>query len=199
MTENERRQKLEELNFPFDNLTEGTFSAWVNQLFLRSSYRRCDLLELAEPYISDLFPLACPAEGEFIGYKIACPLSNEPLHDAVKRSVISFEDWLLSTVFCVVTLKIPKDARRSSAFSNKCRCDKAFVEKIEYLIENFTTNQIFVLGDMEKACSKHDCNFIYSVGEMVKVDNFDTNRWHECAPGIHFFMTKEEAINYVYV
>ena len=109
---------------------------------------------------------------------------------------MSFEDAILSTVCCLVTLKIPEDARRSSADSNKCRCDKAYVEKIEYLIENFTTNQISVLGDIEKACSKHDPDFIYSVGEMVKVDNFDTNRWHECAPGIHFFMTKEEAIEY---
>ena len=25
---------------------------------------------------------------------------------------------------------------------------------------------------------------------------FDTNRWNECAPGIHFFITRQEAVNY---
>ena len=27
-------------------------------------------------------------------------------------------------------------------------------------------------------------------------DNFDDDRWRECAPGIHFFMNKENALNY---
>lgn len=200
MTENERRQTLEKLGFPFDNLTKVSVWEWTDRMFRSGySYGIFDhLIELAGPYISDLYPPVCPTKGEFIGYKIAYPLNSEPLCNAAKRSVISFEDSLLATVFCVVTLKIPEDARRSSAFDNKCRCDKAFVEKIECLIEkfNFSTNQITVLGDIEKACSKHDSSFIYSVGEMVKVDNFDTNRWHECAPGVHFFMAKEEAITY---
>lgn len=28
------------------------------------------------------------------------------------------------------------------------------------------------------------------------VDNFDENRWNECAAGIHFFITREEAVRY---
>ena len=34
-------------------------------------------------------------------------------------------------------------------------------------------------------------NFIYKVGETVTVDNFDDNRFNECAPGIHFYMDRE--------
>ena len=34
------------------------------------------------------------------------------------------------------------------------------------------------------------------VGEIVKVDNFDKDRWNECSPGIHFFMTRDEAVRY---
>ena len=36
----------------------------------------------------------------------------------------------------------------------------------------------------------------YIVGDYVYPDEFDTNRWEECTHGIHFFIDKEEAINY---
>lgn len=36
----------------------------------------------------------------------------------------------------------------------------------------------------------------YHVGEIVRVDNFDDNRWRECSTGIHFFMTRDEAVRY---
>lgn len=49
---------------------------------------------------------------------------------------------------------------------------------------------------MGAAYSGYDSEFEYRVGEIVKVDNFDTNRWHECAPGIHFFITRKEAVDY---
>ena len=42
----------------------------------------------------------------------------------------------------------------------------------------------------------YDYNFIYKVGEIVEVDNFDKDRWNECSPGIHFFMTRDEAVRY---
>lgn len=32
--------------------------------------------------------------------------------------------------------------------------------------------------------------------EVVKVDDFDKDRWNECAPGIHCFITRQEAVNY---
>lgn len=44
--------------------------------------------------------------------------------------------------------------------------------------------------------SNYNSNFIYKVGEIVKVDDFCENRWEECTTGIHFFITKQEAINY---
>lgn len=45
--------------------------------------------------------------------------------------------------------------------------------------------------------SFYDHFFRYHVGKEVSVPNFDENRWHECAPGIHFFMTEEEAVSYI--
>ena len=87
----------------------------------------------------------------------------------------------------IVKLLILEDSKRSSATSRKCRCDKAKVLSIESTDgkEKFT-----------EAKSDFDCNFIYKVGEIVKVDNFCEDRWKECAAGIHFFITKQEAINY---
>ena len=87
----------------------------------------------------------------------------------------------------IVKLLILEDSKRSSATSRKCRCDKAKVLSIESLDgkEKYT-----------EAISSFDSNFIYRVGEIVKVDDFCEDRWQECAAGIHFFVTRQEAINY---
>ena len=45
--------------------------------------------------------------------------------------------------------------------------------------------------------SDYNKNFIYHIGETVEVPDFDDNRWNECAPGIHFFITREEALKYI--
>ena len=89
----------------------------------------------------------------------------------------------------IVELEILADAMRSSATGRKCRCSKAKVVSI--------TNPDGSKAEETSACSGCDPNFIYSVGKIVEVFNFDTNRWNECAPGIHFFITRQEAIDYV--
>ena len=89
----------------------------------------------------------------------------------------------------IAELEILADAMRSSATGRKCRCSKAKVLSI--------TNPDGSKAEETSACSGWDPNFIYSVGEVVEVKNFDTNRWNECAPGIHFFITRQEAIDYV--
>ena len=107
------------------------------------------------------YNLACPEKGSFIGYKKAGK--------------------------CIVKLLILKDAKRSSATTSKCRCDKAKVLEIK----DIETGEL-----IDKVSSDFNPKFIYKVGEIVSVDNFDDNRWNECAPGIHFFVNKENAINY---
>ena len=88
---------------------------------------------------------------------------------------------------CIVKLLIPEDALRSSATSRKCRANKAKVLEITKLDGS----------NLQEVPSDYDNTFIYKVGEDVKVDNFDTDRWNECSTGIHFFITKQEAIYYV--
>ena len=88
----------------------------------------------------------------------------------------------------IAKLEIPEDSLRSSATSRKCRCSKARVLSITDL-DGSEVN-------IEYAVSGRDSGFLYKVGEVVSVDDFDTNRWNECSTGIHFFMTREEAVNY---
>ena len=110
------------------------------------------------PYI----PMVCPEEGDFIGYKKA--------HDKI------------------VKLLIPKDAKRSSATTRKCRCNKAKVLGI-YELDGSVSN-------VTEVSSSRDSNFIYRINKEVVVEDFDEDRWHECSTGIHFFMQKQEAIDY---
>lgn len=88
----------------------------------------------------------------------------------------------------IVKLEIPEDALRSSATTRKCRCSKARVLSITDLNGSE--------ANVEYAVSKHDSGFLYKVGDVVSVDDFDTNRWNECSTGIHFFISREEAVWY---
>jgi hypothetical protein len=36
----------------------------------------------------------------------------------------------------------------------------------------------------------------YTVGETVTADEWDEDRWNECSHGIHFFITRDEAVMY---
>ena len=88
----------------------------------------------------------------------------------------------------IVKLQIPKTAKRSSATSRKCRCSKAKVISI--------TNTDGSESGITEIRSDLDESFIYKVGETVSVSNFDENRWNECSTGIHFFITRDEAVRY---
>lgn len=114
------------------------------------------------PYI----PMICPEEGDFIGWKKA---------ESNKDKVI-------------VKLRIPSDAKRSSATTRKCRCSKAEVIAI-YNLDGTEAG--------ETTChSNYNHSFIYEVGKTVEVTDFNEDRWKECAKGIHFFISRQEAIDY---
>lgn len=110
------------------------------------------------PYI----PFACPSDGAFIGWK--------KVHGKL------------------VKLQIPEDARRCSATTQKCRCDKALVLAITDLDGSNPIEEI------ENTAQEH--NVTYKVGELVLPDSFDEDRWNECSHGIHFFINKQDAIDY---
>ena len=99
-----------------------------------------------------------PLEGEFIGWK--------KCRDGI-----------------IIKLTVPKEAKRSNAFSRKCRAEFVRVEKI------YPTKE-------KEAVSQHNSSVIYRIGEVVRCDKWDDDFTKECSGGIHFFMTREEAENY---
>ena len=105
--------------------------------------------------------LSCPSEGSFIGWK----------------KIYEY----------IIKLEIPEDAKRCSATTNKCRCDRAKVLSITSIKSGEEIKEL--CNDRYSAC-------VYKVGEMVYPDSFDDDRWNECSNGIHFFINRQEAINY---
>ena len=88
----------------------------------------------------------------------------------------------------IVKLRVTESAKRSSATTHKCRCSEAEVLEIQ--------NRDGTKSERTSVSSKYDCNFIYSVGTIVSVPDFNDDRWVECSRGIHFFMSRQEAVNY---
>ena len=112
-------------------------------------------------------PFACPDSGAFTAWK-TCASENGRV---------------------IVKLLIPVDAKRLSSTGRKCRASKAEVLEIQTLDGKPLENV--------KAWSMYDINFTYEVGKTVEPkEPFCDNRWHECESGIHFFINRQEAVNY---
>ena len=114
--------------------------------------------------LNNFYPICCPEVGSFVGWK------------KVRGNLI-------------VKLEVTENAKRSSAFGRKCRCNEAKVLDIQNLDGTSA-------DDVTEAYSQHDENFVYRVGETVRVEDFDDDRRNECAAGIHFFITRQEAVDY---
>lgn len=116
-------------------------------------------------------------DGEIVGYKKAIAFKSP-----------------YSLQYCIVKIRIPEDAKRSKAFGNKCRCDKAFVEDIYWKGRELSDARTY---KYDIAQSQRDEDFKYKLGEWVSVDDFDDCPWEECSTGIHFFENEEDAYNYL--
>ena len=112
-----------------------------------------------------------PDEGDIIGWKKA------------------WTDGTMLPKSVIVKLLIPADAQRSNATGRKCRASTARVLDLQ-------DKQGNSLPSDTTAYSSYDADFTYKKGETIHVEDFDTNRWKECAPGIHFFITRIEAAEY---
>ena len=128
-------------------------------------------------------------KGAFL--KDAC-LKNADLKDAKNSELIkaqteivpivgAFEGWKKCQSGIVVRIHIPMKARRSNATGRKCRAE--YVKVLE------------VIG-ADVAYSKHDQKTEYRVGNIVRCDKWNEDRFVECGGGIHFFLTREEAEAY---
>ncbi|MBE6069663.1 MAG: pentapeptide repeat-containing protein [Clostridium lundense] len=185
-----REAKLSGANIKFSNLTDADFGnadlsyteCWgtdFSDVNLRgaklngsSLYGAVNINSVIYDVYTSMFTLSCPEDGAFVGYK-----------KARLNGIDRFKN-------VIVKLQITEDAKRSSATTRKCRCNKAVVLGIY----DFEHNE---LPSDTIAYSRWDLGFTYKVGETVEpTEPFEEDRWLECASGIHFFMTFDEAVKY---
>lgn len=152
-----------------------------------------DLLENAFPSIVPEFGIA------FYGYKLVkIRYSTTYFHyednsygDAFETIEIRHKPFDIEGMG-IAKLYIPKDAKRLSTISGKCRCDYAIVEKIMSVIDGkpceFQFGESPIYNGSESIC--------YEKGDTVVANGFNSNRWIRCSNGIHFFMTPEEVIEF---
>lgn len=146
--------------------------------------RDCKLEDITTNPYTSFYSLQCPEEGSFIGFKKANIVVPDTLGD---YTVTNMNIWSPQPV--IIKLQITEDSLRSSATSRKCRCSKAKVLSISYL--NGTE-----CPEGTIAYSQYDFDFTYKVGDILEIKNFNEDRWKGCTTGIHFFITREEAVNY---
>ena len=117
-------------------------------------------------HTTSFFALQCPESGSFIGWK---KCNNY-----------------------IIKLQITEDAKRSSATTRKCRCSEVLVLDIQ----NFDGKSAGITKYLHN--DQYTTNgTLYKIGEITKPSKeFDTDRWNECSTGIHFFITRDEAVKY---
>lgn len=166
------------------DLSEGLFTnctltnvQLVNTNLAKAKIKDCKLDNIATNPFTSFYNLQCPEEGSFIGFKKAY------------INITPNNKTYFPSLPVIVKLQITEDSLRSSATSRKCRCSKAKVLSISYLDGTECPEDTIAL-------SQHDNNFVYKIGEILEIKDFEKDRWKECAAGIHFFITREEAVNY---
>ena len=99
----------------------------------------------------------------------------------------SFIAWKKGDNSHLIKIRIPAKAKRTSSLvGRKCRAE--FVKVLEIWDSE---------GEKVNSCGGwHQSSFLYTVGETVYPDSYDPDIRVECSHGIHFFVTKEEALNF---
>lgn len=120
-------------------------------------------------------PYNCPEVGPFIGWKCALKINAANYY-----------------TYVIVKLLITDKAKRlSSPFERKCRCNEAIVLEIQDLDGNILTEE--EAGEVVSCFNRYTK---YKLGEIVHPDTFDDDQYNVCSHGIHFFINRQEAVNY---
>lgn len=99
-----------------------------------------------------------------------------------------FIAWKCCTDLRVVMLLVPADAGRCMATMETGRVSKAKVLSIKSIdeTESYTWAQSTV-----------DPDFYYEVGKWIEPANgFQKDRWKDSSPGIHFFLDRQQCVDY---
>lgn len=184
---NARYAEFVNCNFTDAHLTACTFSrSWLHDCkFTGADVSCCDFVE-SEILRADFSTTTGLHTAVFTGADIQNCIFPPKSRVLTRTEILPREGEVIGWKKCrdgvVVKLRITPKAKRSNALGRKCRASEAEVLKI--------------IG-AKVAYSKHDADFEYEVGKTVKPrKKWDPNRFEECASGIHFFLTREEAEAY---
>ena len=133
---------------------------------------------LSGAYLSDAYLSGANLSGANLSGAIGADLVIAKTRILADGDLIGWKKCLHDVI---VKLRIPAEAKRSHAFGRKCRAE--FADVLE------------VFGS-DVGVSQHDGVTEYRAGQRVTPDSFSENWQDECAPGIHFFITRIEAENY---
>lgn len=100
-----------------------------------------------------------------------------------------FTGWKRCADGRIVELQIPESARRSAGLSRKMRAEAALTVSILSPRFQWCKN-----ATSQRNTGGSDCQ--YRVGFVTKADRWDPDPWTVCTHGIHFFLTREEAVAY---
>ena len=110
-------------------------------------------------------------------YEMSCPEYGKP-----------FIAWKCCTDLRVVMMLVPADAKRCMATMETGRVSKIKVLSIKSIDEkeSYTWAQSTV-----------DPDFYYEVGKWLEPANgFQEDRWKDSSPGIHFFLDRQQCVDY---
>lgn len=164
----------------------------VNTKINRSTFVDCNF-SFARFSNTDLYKcdIACPtlSTAKILGHLHQCNLHP----DFIASTCITPEGDIIGWKKCmgerIVKLLIPAGAKRSNALGRKCRAEYAQV------LEIYEGGALLPAGCI--AYSGWDGITMYKVDEVVRPTYFEPDRFQECAPGIHFYLTRHEAEQYV--
>ena len=99
----------------------------------------------------------------------------------------TFIAWKKCHNGCLVKLEIPAKAKRHNSLGGR-KCRASYVKTLQIWDGS---------GKEIKECyGKHDSNTKYTVGKITRPDKYDPNPLEECSNGIHFFISKQEALDW---
>lgn len=182
----------------FEHCEASSILHFNHEKFIHCRFRKCNFTnsDLSNVTLTDCeadilttgFYMACPEKGDYIAFKKACVYTDDNGKSVTTQYQKRNVKGHTNRNYVIVELRIPADAKRSSATTCKCRASKATVISI---------TSIDGKKRYKKALAAHDREFAYEVNKTVTPRNgFDENRWNECAPGIHHFITRAEAVDY---
>ncbi len=110
-------------------------------------------------------------------YKMRCPEEGK-----------AFIAWKCCTDLRVVMMLVPADAKRCMATMETGRVSKVKVLAIKSIDETESYSW---------AQSTVDPDFYYEVGKWLEPANgFQEDRWKDSSPGIHFFLDRQQCVDY---